>query len=156
MVLIECVRLSPGYQLVTVLNETYLTYKDLRQQAMLLPKRKAALLQATHGQRICWELLRAINKGVASKRDGEVVAALKRIKEYGLAKFTQEPDKGEEICDEIAAYVNQQVAIRATNDLIGHGADGRGGNANLAKEGKMTKDAYMFLARHKKMCLDLI
>ena len=43
LVLIECVGLSPGYQLVVALNETYLTYKDLRQLAMLLPKRKAAL-----------------------------------------------------------------------------------------------------------------
>ena len=69
MVLIECVGLSPGYQLVIALNETYLTYKDLGQLAMLLPKHKAALLQATHGQRICWELLRAIDKGVARERE---------------------------------------------------------------------------------------
>ena len=38
LMLIECVGLSPGYQLVVTLNETYLTYKDLRQLAMLLPK----------------------------------------------------------------------------------------------------------------------
>ena len=100
------------------LNETYRTYKDLRQLAMLLPKRKAALLQATHFQRICWELLRAINEGVACECNVEVVGSLKRIKEYGLAKFMQEPDKGEEIYDEISTKVNQQVAIRATNDNI--------------------------------------
>ena len=66
-------RLSPGYQLVIALNETYLTYKDIRQLAMLLPKRKVALLQATHGQRICWELRRAVVKGVARERDSEVL-----------------------------------------------------------------------------------
>ena len=71
--------------------------RDLPHLQGLLLKRKAALLQATHGQRICWELLRAIDKGVARARDTEVVDALKRIKEYGLAKFTQEPDKSEEI-----------------------------------------------------------
>ena len=55
----------------------------------------------SHGQRICWELLRALDKVVARERDSEVVAALKRIKEDGLAKFTREPDKGKEIYDEI-------------------------------------------------------
>ena len=97
---------------------------------------------------------------MARERDSEVVTALKRIKEDGLAKFTREPDKGEEIYDEIADKVNQQVAIRATNEVIRHGADGRGGNANLAKEGALTKrmrwEAYAFLAANEKACWDFV
>ena len=40
------------------------------------------------------------------------------------------PDMGEEIYDEIAAEVNEQVAVRATSEIIRHGSDGKGGNAN--------------------------
>ena len=90
------------------------------------------------------------------ERDVKVVAALKRIKEYGLTKFMQEPDKGEKIYDEIAAKVNQQVAMRATNNVIQHGANGKGSNVNLAREGSMTREAYTFLARSEKVCWDLI
>ena len=120
LVLIECVGLSPGYQLAVALNETHLTHKDIRQLAMLLPKRKAALPQATHGQRICWELLRALDKGISRERDSEVE---RDIKKNGLARFTQEPDKGEEIHNEIAVKVNEQVAVRATNEIIRHGPE---------------------------------
>ena len=66
---------------------------------------------------------------MAHKRDSEGVTTLKHIKEDGLAKFTREPDKGEELYDEIAAKVNQQVAIRAANEVIRHEANGQGGNA---------------------------
>ena len=63
LLLIDCVGLSPGYQLDMMFSKTHLAYKDLKQLAMLLPQRK---VQATHGQRICWELPRAISKGVLS------------------------------------------------------------------------------------------
>ena len=117
---------------------------------MLLPKRKAALLQATHGQRICWELLRALDKGICISRErhSEVAAALKRIRENGQARFTQEPDKGEEIYDKIAAKVDEQVAARATNEIRRHWSDGQGGSANNANQGNAN------LNRSEKPCWD--
>ena len=52
------------------------------------------------------------------------------------------------------------MAIRATNEVIRHGADGRGGNANLAKEGTLTKrmrwEVYTFLAANEKACWDFV
>ena len=109
---------------------------------------KAALLQATHGQRICWELLRALSRGVSRECDSKMVTALKHIKEHGLARFTQEPDMGAEIYDEIAVKVNEQVAVRATNEIICHGSDGKGGSANNANQGNAN------LNRSEKVCWD--
>jgi hypothetical protein len=66
---------NPGAQVIDALNETKLTYQSVDQLAALMPKRKEAVMNTTTDQRLCWEALRTLTKGVDAERDSETKQA---------------------------------------------------------------------------------
>ena len=113
------------------MNESHLTYKDMRSLAQLLVRRRIALARATPEQRMCCEALRTLDKGANKESDAESARALRKIHEEALHAFTRRPDDAEEIYEKICNDIQGQVATRATQNALcmtdtGDVAGGRG------------------------------
>jgi hypothetical protein len=130
--LYKTVGINPGKQIALEMNESHLTYKDMRSFAQLLVRRRIALARATPEQRMCCEALRALDKGANKERGAESARALRKIHEEALHVFTRRPDDAEEIYEKICNDIQGQVATRATQNALrtadtGDAAGGRGG-----------------------------
>ena len=100
------------------MNESHLTYKDMRSLAQLLVRRRIALARATPEQRMCCEALRTLDKGANKESDAESARALRKIHEEALHAFTRRPDDAEEIYEKICNDIQGQVATRATQNAL--------------------------------------
>ena len=76
---------NPGAQVIDGLNETKLTYQSVDHLAALMPKRKEAVLSTTTDQRLCWEALRVLTKGIETEKDSETKQALARLRVTSLS-----------------------------------------------------------------------
>ena len=69
-------RANPRAQVIDMLNKTKLLYQSVDQLAALMLKCKEAVMNTTTDQRLCWEALRVLTKGIESERDSETKQAL--------------------------------------------------------------------------------
>ena len=109
---------NPGAQVIDSLNETRLTYKSVDHLAVLMPKRREAVMSTTTDQRLCWEALQVLTKGIDTEKDSETRQALVRLRVMGLSKFSKDPTCGAELYDTVHAGLEEFIRSRATQAAI--------------------------------------
>ena len=116
---------NPGAQVIDGLNETKLTYKSVDHLAALMQKRREAVMSTTTDQRLCWEALRVLTKGVDTERDSETKQVLVRLRVMSLSEFLKDPTHGAELYDTVQAGLEEFIRSRATQAAILRSEEGQ-------------------------------
>ena len=116
---------NPGAQVIDGLNETKLTYKSVDHLAVLMLKRREAVMSTTTDQRLCWEALRVLTKAVDTERDSETKQVLVRLRVMSLSEFLKDPTHGAELYDTVQAGLEEFIRSRATQAAILRSEEGQ-------------------------------